>query len=208
MWCINLRSVAKAIEFVADGAHVNVTNDVDAINAADRVVFPGQGAARDCMAQLDEHGVIDAIKSAWAEKPFLGICMGLQVLLSHSEENDGIDCLGLVAGEVRAFDRDMRDAETDQRLSVPQMGWNQVWQADSDHPLWQGIAEGARFYYCNSYYVDPEDPMLAVGRSHYGHGFTCAIAQNNVFACQFHPEKSATDGLQLLRNFVQWNGRY
>ncbi|MEM7207849.1 MAG: imidazole glycerol phosphate synthase subunit HisH [Pseudomonadota bacterium] len=204
----NLRSVAKAIEHVSDKARVLVTNDNADIQKADRVVFPGQGAARDCMAQLRAHDVIEAIRQAYVDKPFLGICMGLQVLFDRSDENDGVDCLGLIRGGVHAFETDMRDAETNARLSVPQMGWNQVWQADSQHPLWNGIDEGARFYYCNSYYVDPQDHMLAVGRSHYGHGFTCAVAQDNVFACQFHPEKSADNGLQLLRNFVQWNGEY
>ena len=204
----NLRSVSKAIEHVADGATVIVTNDEVAIRDADRVVFPGQGAARDCMQQLRDHGVIGAVTEAFNKKPFLGICMGLQVLFDHSDENGGVDCLGFVSGGVRAFAKDMRDPDSGEYLTVPQMGWNQVWQADSNHPLWDGIAEGARFYYCNSYYVDPTDHMLAVGRSHYGHGFTCAIGRGNVFACQFHPEKSAENGLQLLRNFVQWNGRY
>ncbi len=204
----NLRSVAKALEHVAGQSTVIVTNDRHAIADADRVVFPGQGAARDCMQQLRDCAVVDPIVAAYREKPFLGICMGLQVLLDRSDENGGVDCLGLVAGGVHAFATDMRDAESGGRLSVPQMGWNQVWQADSDHPLWHGIAEGARFYFCNSYYIDPHDTSLAVGRSQYGHGFTCAIAQNNLFACQFHPEKSAGDGLRLLSNFVRWNGRY
>jgi glutamine amidotransferase len=204
----NLRSVAHALQHVAGQSTVIVTNDKAAIAAADRVVFPGQGAARDCMQQLRDHDVIESIVTAYREKPFLGICMGLQVLLDRSDENGGIDCLGLVAGGVHEFATDMKDGESGARLPVPQMGWNQVWQADSDHPLWKGISEGARFYFCNSYYVAPQDVMLAVGRSQYGHGFTCAIAQNNMFACQFHPEKSADDGLLLLRNFVQWNGRY
>ena len=204
----NVRSVAKALEHVAGDARVVVTNEEARIADADRVVFPGQGAARDCMLQLREYGVEAADRVAHGEKPFLGICMGLQVLFEHSEENGGVDCLGLVRGNVRGFANDLRDPESNARLSVPQMGWNQVWQADSGHPLWQGVVEGARFYYCNSYFVDPHDHMLAVGRSHYGHGFTCAVAYRNVFACQFHPEKSATDGLQLLRNFVEWNGQY
>ena len=204
----NLRSVAHAIEHVAEGAEVVVTNDHAAIAAADRVVFPGQGAARDCMQQLREHKVVDAVIQAYREKPFLGICMGLQVLLDHSDENGGIECLGLVKGQVHAFENNMSDPESGARLSVPQMGWNQVWQAGSGHPVWQGIQEGARFYFCNSYYVSPQDHMLAVGRSQYGHGFTCAIAKKNVFACQFHPEKSAADGLRLLSNFVRWDGRY
>jgi len=204
----NLRSVAKAIEHVADGATVLVTRDDADIRNADRVVFPGQGAARDCMAQLRAHNVLESIRGAFADKPFLGICMGLQVLFDRSDENHGVDCLGLIRGTVHAFASDLRDSQAGVRLPVPQMGWNQVWQADSNHPLWRGIDEGARFYYCNSYYVSPQDHMLAAGRSHYGNGFTCAIAQDNVFACQFHPEKSADNGLQLLRNFARWNGAY
>lgn len=204
----NLRSVEHALQHVAGESTVIVTDDKAAIAAADRVVFPGQGAARDCMAQLRNHDLIESILSAYREKPFLGICMGLQVLLDRSDENGGIDCLGLITGGVHAFATGMRDSDTGARLSVPQMGWNEVWQADSDHPLWNGINEGARFYFCNSYYVDPQDFKLAVGRSQYGRGFTCAIARKNVFACQFHPEKSADDGLRLLRNFVEWDGRY
>ncbi len=204
----NLRSVARALAHVASGAEVIVSGDSAVIAAADRVVFPGQGAARDCMHNLRAYSLVEAVTAAYHEKPFLGICMGLQVLLGRSDENDGIDCLGLVPGGVHEFAHQGGDTDTGVRLSVPQMGWNQVWQADSQHPLWHKVQEGARFYFCNSYYVDPQDHMLAVGRSHYGHGFTSAIARRNVFACQFHPEKSATDGLQLLRNFVQWNGQY
>lgn len=204
----NLRSVAQALAHVAGTANVIITRDKTAIADADRAVFPGQGAARDCMHNLREYALIEAATKAYHEKPFLGICMGLQVLFDYSDENSGIDCLKLVPGAVHAFAKDQHDTQTGVRLSVPQMGWNQVWQADSCHPLWQQIKEGARFYFCNSYYVAQQDPLLAVGRSHYGHGFTSAIARSNVFACQFHPEKSADDGLQLLRNFVQWNGQY
>ena len=202
----NLRSVAKAIEHVAGDANVIVSGNRDAIQQANRVVFPGQGAARDCMAQLHSHGLVEIIKNVFYNKPLLGICMGLQVLFERSDENSGVDCLGLVKGSVHPFEQ--QPAQASVRLSIPQMGWNQVWQSDSRHPLWAGIEEGARFYYCNSYYVELQDHTLAVGRSHHGHGFTCAIARDNVFACQFHPEKSACDGLQLLKNFVQWNGQY
>jgi glutamine amidotransferase len=200
----NLHSVAKAVEHVAPGARVAVSRDPAVIQAAGRVVFPGQGAARDCMAAINGHGLRDAILAAAAVKPFLGICMGLQVLFSHSEEGD-TPCLGLFPGNVVRFPNDrMRDPQGN-RLKVPHMGWNNVRQVRR-HPLWAGIEDGARFYFVHSYHVEPTDPGLAVGTASYPYEFVCACARDNVFAVQFHPEKSATAGLRLLANFVTWDG--
>ncbi len=198
----NLRSVSKAIEHVADDVRVLVTDDAKAIANAERVVFPGQGAARDCMAAIERHGLRDVILDAARNKPFLGICMGLQVLLSHSEENGGSDLLDLFPGEVRRFASGMTDGK--QRLKIPHMGWSQVNQA-GPHPLWNGIDDGARFYFVHSYYVDPEDDSLTAATTDYGIRYTSAIARDNLFAVQFHPEKSADAGLTLLRNFITWN---
>ena len=200
----NLRSVTKALEHVTD-APVLLSSDADVIDAAERVVFPGQGAARDCMKAIDDNGLRDVILRAAAEKPFLGICMGMQVLVEHSEENEGTDCLGFFPGRVRYFGDDLRDAGG-QRLKVPHMGWNQV-QQTREHPLWQGIEDGSRFYFVHSYYLETESPDIEVGHCEYGRGFTCAIARDNVFALQCHPEKSADAGLRLLRNFVNWDGQ-
>ena len=200
----NLRSVTKALEHVTD-APVLLSSDADAIDAAERVVFPGQGAARDCMKAIDDNGLREVILRAAAEKPFLGICMGMQVLVEHSEENEGTDCLGFFPGRVRYFGDDLRDAGG-QRLKVPHMGWNQVRQT-REHPLWRGIADGSRFYFVHSYYLETESPDIEVGHCEYGFGFTCAIARDNVFALQCHPEKSADAGLRLLRNFVNWDGQ-
>ena len=199
----NLRSVSKAIEHVvAPGDRVRVTDDPSWILAADRVVFPGQGAARDCMAAISDHHLNQAVLEAARNKPFFGICMGLQVLLGFSEENQGTDLLGLIDGVVRRFP----PASDDQgmRLKIPQMGWNQVHQTRS-HPLWSGIPQDSRFYFVHSYYVDPEDPALIAGSTNYGIRFTSVIARDNLFATQFHPEKSADTGLRLLRNFVDWD---
>jgi len=198
----NLRSVSKALEYVADADHqVVVTDNPELILAADRVVFPGQGAARDCMNAISGHHLNQAILSAARSKPFLGICMGLQVLMTFSEENQGTRLMGLFPGDVKRFP-ESRDADG-MRLKIPQMGWNQVKQI-STHPLWDGIEDDARFYFVHSYYVDPEDRELVVGSTVYGIPFTSAIARDNLFATQFHPEKSADDGLQLLRNFIHW----
>ncbi len=192
----NLRSVSKAIEHVCDaGDEVMVTDDPQTIAVADRVVFPGQGAARDCMAAIGQHHLNQAVREAAVSKPFLGICMGLQVLLRHSEENGGTGLLGLIPGEVVHFPASA--------LKVPHMGWNQVDQAQ-DHPLWQGIDNHSRFYFVHSYHVVPEEACLAAGRTQYGIPFVSAIARGNLFATQFHPEKSADAGLQLLRNFIHW----
>lgn len=201
----NLRSVAKALEHVAAGQPVVITSDPNAIHNAERVVFPGQGAARDCMDELTQRNLQDVVLQAAREKPFLGICMGMQVLLRHSEENAGINCLDLYAGEVRFFGNTLRD-QHGASLKVPHMGWNQVTQA-ANHPLWQGIENNSRFYFVHSYYLDPEDKSLVMGASTHGINFVSAIGRNNVFAVQFHPEKSARDGLQLLKNFSRWNGK-
>lgn len=198
----NLRSVSKAVEHVAADAEVRVTDDADWIAAADRVVFPGQGAARDCMAAIGEHHVRQAVLDAARNKPFLGICMGLQVLLSHSEENGGTDLLGLFPGEVVRFPSDM-PGDGDLPLKIPHMGWSRVDQTRA-HPLWQGIEDGSRFYFVHSYHVVPEDETLVAATTDYGIRFNCAIARDNLFAVQFHPEKSADAGLQLLENFVNW----
>lgn len=198
----NLRSVAKAIEHVAGGAEVRVTDDHQYIAAADRVVFPGQGAARDCMAAIGEHHLNKAVLDASRNKPFLGICMGLQVLMQHSEENGGTDLLGLFQGRVRRFDGTAR-GENGLPLKIPHMGWSCVDQ-QSAHPLWDGIVDGSRFYFVHSYRVVPEDPSLVVATTDYGVRFASAIGRENLFACQFHPEKSADAGLRLLQNFVNW----
>lgn len=200
----NLRSVAKAIEHVAENQNVLVTSKADDIANADRVVFPGQGAARDCMRELSERNLQDVVMSAAKEKPFLGICMGMQVLLEHSEENDGVDCFGLYSGNVRFFGNDLK-GEQGEKLKIPHMGWNEVKQT-VDHSMWQGISNNSRFYFVHSYYMDPSDKNIVAATTQYGHEFVSAIAKDNVFAVQCHPEKSAADGLQLLKNFSQWNG--
>ena len=201
----NLRSVAKALEHVAPvGTRVRVTDSAHVIERADRVVFPGQGAARDCMRAIDAHDLRGPLLAAARSRPFRGMCMGLQVLLARSEENDGTDCLGLFDGMVRFFGHDGRDADG-RPLKIPHMGWNEVRQA-RDHPLWSGVDDGARFYFVHSYYADPADASLVAGTTEYGRRFASVLARENVFACQFHPEKSSHDGLRLLANFVAWDG--
>jgi len=204
----NLRSVSKALEHVAGpGQKVSVSSDPKEIEDADYVVFPGQGAARDCMLELRQRDLIEPVLKATKEKPFLGICMGLQVLLSHSEENDGIDCMNNYKGEVRFFGDSLKNTtSSDEMLKIPHMGWNNV-RHTCEHPLWNNIKQDNRFYFVHSYYVDPEDKNMIAGETIYGIKFTSAVASNNVFAVQFHPEKSAADGLKLLENFTRWNGR-
>jgi len=201
----NLRSVAKAIEHVAPGQSVLISSDASEIANAERVVFPGQGAARDCMRELQDRNLTEVVLNAAKEKPFLGICMGMQILLNHSEENNGIECLGLYKGNVRFFGKDLKNA-AGEKLKIPHMGWNEVNQT-IDHPLWKNIKNQARFYFVHSYYMDPQDDNLVAANTDYGIKFVTAIAKDNVFAVQFHPEKSAQDGLQLLKNFTQWNGK-
>ncbi|HJW24666.1 MAG TPA: imidazole glycerol phosphate synthase subunit HisH [Rhodocyclaceae bacterium] len=197
----NLRSVSKAIEHVAAGKPVVVTADPAVVAAAERVVFPGQGAMPDCMRELDARGLRPAVLAAAKEKPFLGICIGVQMLFEHSEEGN-VAGLGVFAGNVRRFPEERMVGPDGQRLKVPHMGWNEVRQ--KPHALWADIADGARFYFVHSYFVDPKDSTLAMGTAEYGIPFTCAVGRDNIFAVQFHPEKSARDGLQLLKNFVEW----
>jgi glutamine amidotransferase len=199
----NLRSVSKALEHVAPGARVEVTSDPAAVAAADRVVFPGQGAMPDCMREMDARGLRPAVLAAAQAKPFLGICIGLQMLFESSDEGD-VRGLAVLAGRVRRFPREgMRD-QNGMRLKVPHMGWNQVRQRNA-HPLWSGIEDGTRFYFVHSYYAEVEDEQIVSGVSDYGLSFTCAVARDNIFAVQFHPEKSHIAGLRLLSNFVDWN---
>jgi len=204
----NLRSVSKALEHVAPTKNVVVTSNPDDVAKASRVVFPGQGAMPDCIRELDARGLRSAVLDAAQNKPFLGICIGLQMLFERSEEGDAAG-LGLFEGNVKRFAQaDMVDSQGE-KLKVPHMGWNQVYQrhhADAKaHALWQGIEDGARFYYVHSYYVQPADDAIVEGYSDYPKRFTCAIAKDNLFAVQFHPEKSANAGLQLLSNFVTWS---
>ena len=202
----NLRSVSKALEHVvSDGQRVIVSSSADEIAEAERIVFPGQGAARDCMEQLKQGQLDEAVLRAATDKPFLGICMGMQVLMAHSEENQGVECMDLYAGDVRAFADEALSSQM-QGLKIPHMGWNQVAHRQA-HPLWQDISDGSRFYFVHSYYVDPDDTTLTAGTTEYGIDFVSVIARENVFAAQFHPEKSAHDGLQLLKNFCHWNGQ-
>jgi imidazole glycerol-phosphate synthase subunit HisH len=190
----NLRSVSKAIEQVAPRSEVLVTADPEKIIAAERVVVPGQGAMPDCMRQLGESGAREAVIEAARAKPFLGICIGLQMLFERGEEGD-TPGLGLLPGEVPRFKLS--------GLKIPHMGWNQVAQV-RPHALWAEIADGSRFYFVHSYYPAPRDAALTAATSEYGGPFTCAIARDNIFAVQFHPEKSQSAGLQLLSNFVRW----
>ena len=197
----NLRSVSKALEHVAGSVPVVVTSDPSVVAAADRVVFPGQGAMPDCMRELDARGLRAAVLDAARSKPFMGICVGEQMLFEHSEEGD-IDALGIFPGVVKRFPAERMVLPNGERLKVPHMGRNQV--AQKPHALWRGIADGSRFYFVHSYCAQHVDPELTVGICDYGVPFTCAVARDNIFAVQFHPEKSARDGLQLLKNFVEW----
>jgi len=202
----NLRSVVNALQKVAAKPHkIILTSDPQQLQQADRVVFPGQGAAGDCMRAIDEYGLREAIIDASRNRPFLGICMGMQVLLAHSEENQGTDCLGVFKGRVRYFG-DSHEDQSGVKLKVPHMGWNRVRQK-RQHPLWRLIDDDSRFYFVHSFYVEVEDASMVAGTSDYGFDFTSVIASENVFALQCHPEKSAAAGLQLLQNFLNWEGQ-
>jgi glutamine amidotransferase len=198
----NLRSVCKAIEHVGPDAEVTVTSDPAVVQRAGRVVFPGQGAMPDCMRELDARGLRAAVVEASRSKPFLGICIGLQMLFEHSQEGD-VPGLGVLAGEVRRFTEERMTGPAGERLKVPHMGWNEVWQAGA-HPIWDGIPDGDRFYFVHSYFVDPADAAVMAAATDYGLRFTSAVARSNIVAVQFHPEKSAHAGLQLLSNFMRW----
>ena len=199
----NLRSVAKALEHVAGtDTRITVTGNIPDIQAADRVVFPGQGAIGQCMQHLREQDLDGCIRDCIASKPFLGICLGLQSLMEMSDEDDGTEGLGILKGKVIHFP-DPATSHNDILYKIPHMGWNQVYQ-QSAHALWQGISDGSRFYFVHSYYVVPEDKSVITGITEYITRFTSAIARENVFACQFHPEKSQQDGLRLLENFLNW----
>jgi glutamine amidotransferase len=190
----NLRSVSKALEHVAPESQVLVTADPAAIRAAERIVVPGQGALPDCMKNLAASGARDAVLQALTNKPYLGICLGLQMLFEHGEEGD-TPGLGVLGGRVPRFSVGA--------LKIPHMGWNEVLQ-DKPHALWAGISDRSRFYFVHSYYPAPTDRALSAASCVYGVPFTCAVARDNIFAVQFHPEKSQSAGLQLLSNFVRW----
>jgi glutamine amidotransferase len=198
----NLRSVAKAFEHVAPKARVRVSGDAAEIRAADRVVFPGQGAMPDCMRHLDEAGLREVVLEAARTKPLFGVCIGEQMLFDSSEEGD-TPGLGLLPGRVVRFPAERMVGPDGARLKVPHMGWNRVAQ-DRPHPMWAGVPDGAYFYFVHSFYAEPTDPALSAGSAEYGLRFTCVVARDNIFATQFHPEKSAAHGLQLYANFVDW----
>jgi len=201
----NLRSVSQAVQHAADevGVQVFVTSDPQVVRDCTRVVLPGQGAIPDCMRELRESGLLESVLEAAASKPLFGVCVGMQMLLSHSEEGDtaGLD---LIPGRVMKFELEGRTQPDGSRYKVPQMGWNQVRQAQP-HALWDKVPDQAWFYFVHSFYARPTDSRHSVGEAEYGDRFTAAVARDNIFATQFHPEKSADFGLQLYRNFLHWN---
>lgn len=200
----NLHSVASAFEHVAPNATVLVTSDAAEIKAADRVVLPGVGAIRDCVGEIRRMGFDSVVKDVIASgKPVLGICVGMQVLMQSSEENGGVECLNILPGEVKFFGKNLHD-NAGEHLKVPHMGWNQV--QHNDHPLWGNIEQDSRFYFVHSYFVDAANTDQVAASCSYSRDFTVALSCDNLFAVQFHPEKSHDNGLQLLRNFSTWNG--
>ena len=201
----NLRSVTQAVMHVAQDSGVDVVwaRRPEEVLAAERVVLPGQGAMRDCMRELHESGLFDAVRHAAAHKPLMGVCVGMQMLLDHSEEQD-TPGLGLIPGRVRRFALEGRLQPDGSRFKVPQMGWNQVAQVQP-HAVWAGVPDNSYFYFVHSFYAQPADAVHSAGEAYYGGRFTAALARDNIFATQFHPEKSAEHGLQLYRNFLHWN---
>jgi imidazole glycerol-phosphate synthase subunit HisH len=205
----NLRSVTQAVMHVAAETGVDVVwaRTAQEVMDAERVVLPGQGAMRDCMRDLHESGMYDAVMHAAANKPLMGVCVGMQMLLQHSQEQD-TPCLGLFPGDVVKFELAGQLQADGSRFKVPQMGWNRVWRNNhgaAPHPVWGDVPDGSYFYFVHSYYAQPSDARHSVGETDYGQRFTSAIARDNIFATQFHPEKSADHGLALYRNFLHWN---
>jgi glutamine amidotransferase len=200
----NLRSVSQAVLHVAQGSGLDVlvTHRPEEVRAAERVVLPGQGAMRDCMAELAASGMKEAVLEAAASKPLMGVCVGMQMLLDHSEEQD-TPGLGLMPGHVKRFQLEGQLQPDGSRYKVPQMGWNRVYQS-RPHPMWAGIPDGSWYYFVHSYYASPEQVAHTAAQTDYGARFTCALARDNIFATQFHPEKSAEHGLDLYRNFLGW----
>ena len=199
----NLRSVAQALRAAAPEADIVVSNQAADIDAADRIVLPGQGAMRDCMRSLRESGAEEALLRAVKSRPVMGVCVGEQMLFDESEENEGTPGLGLLPGKVVRFQLDGKLQGDGSRFKVPQMGWNRVRQTRA-HPLWDGVEDGSYFYFVHSYYAAPDDAHDTIGEADYGGMYTCAVARDNLVATQFHPEKSAAAGLRLYRNFVHW----
>ena len=197
----NLHSVSKALTNV--GAEVSITNDPKVVAAADKIVFPGVGAMRDCMIGMREAGIDDVVRKAIFNKPVMAICVGMQALFEQSSENGGTECLGILDGNVEAFDPSWTD-EQGATIKVPHMGWNTITELESSHPLWHGIEDNAHFYFVHSYYCAPNDNSQVAAICDYGQPFCASIIKDNLFATQFHPEKSHTAGLQLLKNFVDW----
>jgi len=201
----NLHSAAKAVARAVENAKVIITSNPVEIKKADRVVFPGVGAMRDCMGGLHQQDLIDVIHQVSKEKPFLAVCVGMQALMDRSEENDGVECLHFFDGNVKFFGKYFPEDSISEKLKIPHMGWNQVNQTIK-HPLWNGIEDNSRFYFVHSYFVDIENKNLIAGSTNYGVDFAASIAKENIFAVQFHPEKSHKAGLTLLANFARWNG--
>lgn len=199
----NLHSAHGALQTVAPDTQVLVTGDPDVIRRADHVVLPGVGGIRDCMAEIRNQGIDEVVREVAKTKPLLGICVGLQALMTRSEENGGVDCMNFFPGSVRYFGDDL--VENGERLKVPHMGWNTVRQVA--HPIWNGIADNSRFYFVHSYYVQADNSEQVKGHGQYGVDFAAAMGEDNVFAVQFHPEKSHNAGLALLKNFLSWDGQ-
>jgi glutamine amidotransferase len=200
----NLHSIEKALQHASPEVDVHIVSDASKIKQADRIVFPGVGAIRDCMQALDDSGLTAVIKDVARNKPFLGICLGMQALLTDSEENNKTHCLNIFPGHVKHFPINLVDSDGN-RLKIPHMGWNKVNQ--KPHPLWEGIPQNSRFYFVHSYYAKPDNEEETIATTDYPQAFTSALAKDNIFAVQFHPEKSQKIGLQLLKNFLSWDGK-
>ena len=200
----NLHSIEKALQHASPTTDVYIVSDADKIQQCDRILFPGVGAIKDCMIALESAGLTSVIKEVAQTKPFLGICLGMQALLTDSEENNHVSCLDVFSGHVEHFSTGLVDSSGN-RLKIPHMGWNKVHQ--KPHPLWEGIPQDSRFYFVHSYYAKPNSVEDTIATTDYPEAFTSGLAKDNIFAVQFHPEKSQTVGLQLLKNFLSWDGK-